>query len=80
MGRNKLKIQKLETTGGRQVTYSKRRTGIIKKARELSILCDVDVLLLIFSTTGKPSLCLGEKRCAPYPSLTTYQSPPFYSN
>ncbi|KAJ3687474.1 hypothetical protein LUZ61_016638 [Rhynchospora tenuis] len=61
MGRNKLKIQKLETTGGRQVTYSKRRTGIIKKARELSILCDVDVLLLIFSTTGKPSLCLGEK-------------------
>ncbi|KAJ3704667.1 hypothetical protein LUZ61_008372 [Rhynchospora tenuis] len=61
MGRNKLKIQKLETTGGRQVTYSKRRMGIIKKARELSILCDVDVLLLIFSTTGKPSLCLGEK-------------------
>ncbi|XP_078167948.1 agamous-like MADS-box protein AGL65 [Carex rostrata] len=61
MGRNKLKIQKLETNGGRQVTYSKRRTGIIKKARELSILCDVDVLLLIFSTTGKPSLCLGEK-------------------
>ncbi|KAF3336524.1 MADS-box protein FLOWERING LOCUS C-like isoform X2 [Carex littledalei] len=61
MGRNKLKIQKLETNGGRQVTYSKRRAGIIKKARELSILCDVDVLLLIFSPTGKPSLCLGEK-------------------
>ncbi|XP_078167966.1 agamous-like MADS-box protein AGL30 isoform X2 [Carex rostrata] len=61
MGRNKLKIQKLETNNGRQVTYSKRRTGIIKKARELSILCDVDVLLLIFSTSGKPSLCLGEK-------------------
>ncbi|KAF3336528.1 MADS-box protein FLOWERING LOCUS C [Carex littledalei] len=63
MGRNKLKIQKLETNNGRNVTYSKRRMGIIKKARELSILCDVDVLLLIFSTSGKPSLCLGEKRC-----------------
>lgn len=62
MGRNKLKIQKLETSGGRQVTYSKRRMGIVKKAKELSILCDVDVLLVIFSTAGKPSLCLGEKR------------------
>nr|AIZ95383.1 MADS37 [Erycina pusilla] len=60
MGRVKLKIKKLENSSGRQVTYSKRRAGILKKARELSILCDIDILLLMFSPTGKPTLCLGE--------------------
>ncbi|KAJ3675737.1 hypothetical protein LUZ60_004779 [Juncus effusus] len=62
MGRNKLKIEKLSTNEGRQVTYSKRKGGIMKKAKELSVLCDVDVLLLAFSNTGKASLCLGENR------------------
>ncbi|ERM94528.1 hypothetical protein AMTR_s00010p00264750 [Amborella trichopoda] len=61
MGRVKLKIKKLENTNGRQVTYSKRRAGILKKARELSILCDIDIALLMFSPTGKPTLCLGER-------------------
>ncbi|XP_078436936.1 agamous-like MADS-box protein AGL65 isoform X2 [Wolffia australiana] len=62
MGRVKLKIKRLENTSGRQVTYSKRRAGILKKARELSILCDIDIVLLMFSPTGKPTLCLGERR------------------
>ncbi|KAF5182335.1 Agamous-like mads-box protein agl65 [Thalictrum thalictroides] len=61
MGRVKLKIKRLENTSGRQVTYSKRRAGILKKARELSILCDIDIALLMFSPTGKPTLCLGER-------------------
>ncbi|MQM03195.1 hypothetical protein Taro_035971 [Colocasia esculenta] len=61
MGRVKLKIKKLENTSGRQVTYSKRRAGILKKAKELSILCDIDIVLLMFSPTGKPTLCLGER-------------------
>ncbi|KAF6171835.1 hypothetical protein GIB67_007356 [Kingdonia uniflora] len=61
MGRVKLKIKKLENTSGRQVTYSKRRAGILKKAKELSILCDIDIALLMFSPTGKPTLCLGER-------------------
>ncbi|MCL7051826.1 hypothetical protein MKW94_027720 [Papaver nudicaule] len=61
MGRVKLKIKRLENTSGRQVTYSKRRAGILKKARELSILCDIDIALLMFSPTGKPTLCLGDK-------------------
>lgn len=60
MGRVKLKIKRLENFSGRQVTYSKRRAGILKKAKELSILCDIDILLLMFSPTGKPTLCLGE--------------------
>ncbi|KMZ65695.1 putative agamous-like MADS-box protein AGL30-related ZmMADS3, MIKC* S-clade sub-family [Zostera marina] len=60
MGRVKLKIKKLENTGGRQVTFSKRRAGIVKKATELSILCDIDLALLMFSPAGKATLCLGE--------------------
>ncbi|KAJ6987556.1 agamous-like MADS-box protein AGL30 isoform X3 [Populus alba] len=59
MGRVKLKIKKLENTNGRQATYAKRKHGIMKKANELSILCDIDIILLMFSPTGKPSLCKG---------------------
>ncbi|KAL2935209.1 Agamous-like MADS-box protein AGL65 [Bienertia sinuspersici] len=62
MGRVKLKIKRLESSSNRQVTYSKRRTGIIKKAKELAILCDIDIVLLMFSPTGKPTLFRGERR------------------
>nr|GEV37324.1 agamous-like MADS-box protein AGL27 isoform X3 [Tanacetum cinerariifolium] len=37
----------------RQVTFSKRRTGLFKKARHLSDLCDVDVAVIVFSSHGK---------------------------
>ncbi|KAJ1438927.1 hypothetical protein SESBI_02701 [Sesbania bispinosa] len=61
MGRVKLKIKKLESTSNRHVTYSKRKSGILKKAKELSILCDIDIVLLMFSPTGKPTLLQGER-------------------
>ncbi|KAJ7956411.1 Agamous-like MADS-box protein [Quillaja saponaria] len=61
MGRVKLKIKRLESTSNRQVTYSKRRNGILKKAKELSILCDIDIILLMFSPTGRPTLLQGER-------------------
>ncbi|KAI4314144.1 hypothetical protein L6164_027080 [Bauhinia variegata] len=61
MGRVKLKIKRLENTNGRQATYAKRKQGIMKKASELSILCDIDIILLMFSPTGKPSLCRGSR-------------------
>lgn len=57
----KLKIKKLENTNGRQATYAKRKHGIMKKANELSILCDIDIILLMFSPTGKPSICKGTR-------------------
>ncbi|XP_010415605.1 PREDICTED: agamous-like MADS-box protein AGL30 isoform X2 [Camelina sativa] len=60
MGRVKLKIMKLRNMNARQSTYAKRKHGIMKKAKELSILCDIDVVLLMFSPTGKASLCLGK--------------------
>ncbi|CAN0896558.1 Probable serine/threonine-protein kinase PBL8 [Linum grandiflorum] len=62
MGRVKLKIKKLENTNGRQATYGKRKHGIMKKANELAILCDIPLILLMFSPTGKPALCKGKRR------------------
>lgn len=53
MGRGKVELKKIEDKANRQVTFSKRRPGLIKKAKELSILCDVDVAVHIFSTRGK---------------------------
>ncbi|XP_024395159.1 uncharacterized protein [Physcomitrium patens] len=53
MGRVKLEIKKIENSANRQVTYSKRRNGLTKKAYELSVLCDIDLALIMFSPSGK---------------------------
>nr|CAX11663.1 MADS domain MPF2-like transcription factor [Withania somnifera]CAX11667.1 MADS domain MPF2-like transcription factor [Withania somnifera] len=53
MAREKIKIQKIDNITARQVTFSKRRRGLFKKAEELSVLCDADVAIIIFSATGK---------------------------
>ncbi|RCV31647.1 hypothetical protein SETIT_6G194800v2 [Setaria italica] len=55
MGRVKLPIRRIENTTNRQVTFSKRRNGLVKKAYELSVLCDIDVALLMFSPSGRLS-------------------------
>lgn len=62
MGKVKLDIMKVENASSRQATYSKRKHGILKKAQELSILCDIDLALVMFSPGGKPSLCCGKHR------------------
>ncbi|PON54232.1 MADS-box transcription factor [Parasponia andersonii] len=61
MGRVKLQIKRIESTTNRQVTFSKRRNGLIKKAYELSVLCDVDVALIMFSPSGRVSFFSGNK-------------------
>lgn len=53
MAREKIKIKKIDNITARQVTFSKRRRGLFKKAAELSVLCDAEVALIIFSATGK---------------------------
>ncbi|TYG83241.1 hypothetical protein ES288_D01G153300v1 [Gossypium darwinii] len=53
MAREKIKIKKIDNLTARQVTFSKRRRGLFKKAEELSVLCDAEVALIIFSATGK---------------------------
>nr|AXR86368.1 apetala3 [Kerria japonica] len=53
MGRGKIEIKLIENQTNRQVTYSKRRNGIFKKAQELTVLCDAKVSLVMLSNTGK---------------------------
>ncbi|XP_028802774.1 MADS-box protein SVP-like [Neltuma alba] len=53
MAREKIQIKKINNATARQVTFSKRRRGLFKKAEELSVLCDADVGLIVFSSTGK---------------------------
>ncbi|PNT29784.2 hypothetical protein POPTR_006G048700v4 [Populus trichocarpa] len=53
MGRGKIEIKRIENLNSRQVTFSKRRNGLLKKARELSVLCDAEVAVIVFSSTGK---------------------------
>ncbi|KAG5238632.1 MADS-box transcription factor [Salix suchowensis] len=53
MGRGKIVIRRIDNSTSRQVTFSKRRSGLLKKAKELSILCDAEIGVIIFSSTGK---------------------------
>ncbi|KAG2274250.1 hypothetical protein Bca52824_056805 [Brassica carinata] len=53
MGRKKLEIKPIENKSSRQVTFSKRRNGLIEKARQLSVLCDASVALLVVSASRK---------------------------
>jgi len=53
MGRGKIVIRRIDNLTSRQVSFSKRRNGLLKKAKELSILCDAEVGLIIFSSTGR---------------------------
>ncbi|GER30546.1 MADS-box transcription factor [Striga asiatica] len=53
MVRGKIEMKRIENASSRQVTFSKRRNGLLKKAYELSVLCDAEVALIIFSSRGK---------------------------
>ncbi|XP_011002439.1 PREDICTED: floral homeotic protein PMADS 2-like isoform X2 [Populus euphratica] len=53
MGRGKIEIKRIENASNRQVTYSKRKNGIIKKAKEITVLCDAQVSLVIFASSGR---------------------------
>ncbi|XP_050234501.1 agamous-like MADS-box protein AGL29 [Mercurialis annua] len=54
MGRRKIEMKMVKDTGSRQVTFSKRRSGLFKKANELATLCAAQVAIVVFSPGGKP--------------------------
>lgn len=53
MARGKIQMKRIENPVHRQVTFCKRRAGLLKKAKELSVLCDAEIGLVIFSPHGK---------------------------
>nr|AFI08225.1 MADS-box protein [Pisum sativum]AFI08226.1 MADS-box protein [Pisum sativum] len=53
MGRGRVQLKRIENKTSQQVTFFKRRTGLLKKANEISVLCDAQVALIMFSTKGK---------------------------
>ncbi|CAI9115129.1 OLC1v1015969C1 [Oldenlandia corymbosa var. corymbosa] len=53
MARGKIQLKKIENPVHRQVTFCKRRAGLLKKAKELSVLCDAEIGVVIFSAHGK---------------------------
>nr|BBP94871.1 SUPRESSOR OF OVEREXPRESSION OF CONSTANS1 [Freesia hybrid cultivar] len=55
MVRGKTQVRRIENDMSRQVTFSKRRSGLLKKAFELSVLCDAEVGIIVFSQRGKLS-------------------------
>lgn len=48
-----MELKRIENKINRQVTFSKRRNGLLKKAYELSVLCEAEIALIIFSSRGK---------------------------
>ncbi|KAM5557227.1 hypothetical protein ABKV19_024558 [Rosa sericea] len=53
MVRGKIQMKRIENATSRQVTFSKRRNGLLKKAYELSVLCDAEVAVIVFSQNGR---------------------------
>ncbi|MED6218160.1 hypothetical protein PIB30_024342 [Stylosanthes scabra] len=70
MRRAKLPIKKTDNTTNRQVTFSKRRNGLIKKAYELFILCDVNLALITFFSSGRHILFSFNTRFLPFAAQT----------
>ena len=53
MGRKKISIQRISDERNRQVTFTKRKFGLMKKAYELSVLCDCEIAVIIFNSHNK---------------------------
>jgi hypothetical protein len=80
MGRNKIKIERIANERNRQATFTKRKNGLIKKAMELSILCDCEIALIVFQANklyqygsgdiGKILLRYADNQELPYQDLT----------
>jgi hypothetical protein len=70
MVRGKTEMKRIENATSRQVTFSKRRNGLLKKAFELSVLCDAEVALIVFSPRGKLYEFASAARCVPFRRLS----------
>ncbi|XP_048620932.1 agamous-like MADS-box protein AGL65 [Brassica napus] len=62
MGRKKIELKTIECPKEKSIKYSKRKKGLLKKAEEMAVLCDSDIILLVFSPTSKPNLFYPHSR------------------
>ncbi|KAF8055260.1 hypothetical protein N665_1300s0008 [Sinapis alba] len=62
MGRKKIELKTIECPKEKSSKYSKRKKGLLKKAEEMTVLCDSDIILLVFSPTSKPTLFYSHSR------------------
>ncbi|GAB6027641.1 Ribosome-releasing factor 2, mitochondrial [Chamberlinius hualienensis] len=53
MGRKKIQICRINDERNRQVTFTKRKFGLMKKAYELSVLCNCEIAIIIFNNGNK---------------------------
>lgn len=58
MGRRKISIAPIQDDRNRAVTFVKRKNGLFKKAHELGILCQANVAVIVFNSTGKLFECV----------------------
>ena len=52
-GRQKIEMKKIENENDRMIAFSKRRSGIYKKASELVTLTGAEIGIVVFSPSGK---------------------------
>ena len=79
MGRNKIKIEKIKNEKNRNITYLKRKKGLIKKAMELSLLCEAKILMAIVSNEQEEiSLFCSENSIENF--INTYLTSPIKTN
>jgi SRF-type transcription factor (DNA-binding and dimerisation domain) len=53
MVRGKVQLKWIENPVYRQISFCKRRAGLLKKAKELAVLCDAEIGIIVFSANGK---------------------------
>ncbi|XP_071700602.1 agamous-like MADS-box protein AGL62 [Rutidosis leptorrhynchoides] len=78
-GRQKIKMEKMEKESNLMVTFSKRRSGLFKKASELSILCGVEIAIVVFSP-GKKVFSFGHPSVEMIVDRFFTQNPPLNSS
>ncbi|KAG5518075.1 hypothetical protein PMAC_003261 [Pneumocystis sp. 'macacae'] len=81
MGKKRIQIKKIEDPHAQTTTFSRRRNGLLKKAYELSVLCGVDITVLIFDTKNKCHVyCSNTSEDAAQAMMQKYISKRFKTN
>uniref|UniRef100_A0A0E0DN62 MADS-box domain-containing protein n=1 Tax=Oryza meridionalis TaxID=40149 RepID=A0A0E0DN62_9ORYZ len=60
-----------EKSGSRGKIEIKRRNGLLKKAYELSMICDAEVALIVFSSRGHLYEYSNNRYCIPLPLFSS---------